>query len=489
MTETLNYVPAKEGLTALDCFLARKSNYEDVLPFTLPVRRSIGEGEYSVFRYHLGVSTGVKRMFRFSLSNKKLTALSDDIYVTPHSEISRGYNPYYWLNLHASLETDSPILISCRLRPEEEKHKIDFLTWHGLEEQLFADYVLDINGLQFADLLPVNLTVINRDFLSNYWIAAVKRLSIRLGNNPNVQNGDILRFVFKTDDQKLYKWVDILKVVPELPEERWPLISSYRILPEEHRLYSNGWHGPERQLLLDRILGRSGIEFKNLRPIKAFISNNGKKVNLVSSADLASVRRGIQTQPILLDLYLKNPLAEGEETETISIPKQDNEKIYEWLEIYCLNPQTDEPIGEMMTSARITPEGLNQRDWPGIEKQLLKDYISGLIKFDHLKDIKIQVGNAETIHLCMAEGRMYLGLLPRFKLKPNDNLILAPEKETEEGTDFLLVKDGTNLARYRLDLKTKKFTCIDNFVETESKDLSMTPEEADKRLMDFFEEV
>lgn len=153
-----------------------------------------------------------------------------------------------------------------------------------------------------------------------------------------------------------------------------------------------------------------------------------------------------------------------EEEETIGIPKQDDQKLYEWIELYRFNPLTNSPIGEAIDSARITPEGLTQRNWLGVERQLLRDYMAGIASFDKLRPVQIKVTKSYSYHLLM-DGKMLIQLvlpLKSFNLKQDDNLSLLPEKETKEGTDFLLTKDGVTLARYRLDLKTKKFTCIGN---------------------------
>lgn len=486
MVETISYAPAKEGLTALDRFLARKSDYTDLPPFTLPVRyRFLKRGNSPEFRYYLSTNrTEYRKQFIFSLSEEEINRLGDAIYVIPHIEASRGLNPYYWLTLHLAPTADSVILTSCRLRPELDENKINFKAWHGLEEQLMADYVLGVNSLLFADLLPFNLMSRNRSSLLEYRIAGVNGLLIRIGNNSKISDNDTLRFVFKTDEQQLYEWVDILKVERALPEEKWPLISSYRILPREHRIYSNGWVGPERQSLIDHMRSRPEIEFKNLRPIRVPAINNGTLVNVI---DVYSYSGGRRTQRLRGALSLhSNPIAPGE--ETISIPRQDDQGIYEWLELYRYDPSTNGPKGEVLASGRITPEGINQKNWLGVEKQLLKDYIAGIVSFNLLEPIIVKKGRDKNVLYLWAEGKngkihiVCLGILRRFNLKPGDELTLVPEKECEEGTDFLLVKDGITLARYRLDLKTKKFTCIDNLAVNENQEVDDL-EEYEKALL------
>lgn len=474
MLEMLKYAFSKEGLTALDGFIAGKSGFYDLAPFALPVRyQVVKDRDYLKFSYYQGVATGTKEFFRFYLPREKLTTIGDSIYVIPHSEISSGRNPYYWLNLHATPEADLPVLTSCRLRPEEGKHKIDFKTWHGLEEQLLADYVLGINELKFEDLLPFSLAFLNKDRLLGYWIAGVEGLSIRIGRNGKIQDSDTLRFIFKTDDQKLYEWVDILKADETLLEEKWSRVSSYRISSIEHRIYSNGWVGSERQLLIDRMRGRSDIEFKNLRPIRAIAVNSGRTVNVVNVYSYSAGRR---VQRLRGEFSLNSkPLATG--METISMPKQDDQVTYEWLELYRFDPQTNGPTGEAIASARITPEGLNQKNWSGVENQLLKDYTYGSVSFDNLKPVTVKKGKDEGSLYLWSEGKngkdnlVCLSISRRFNLKVGDCLVLVPEKETEEGTDFLLVRDNITLARYRLDLKTKKFSCIDNLVAAEQDNL------------------
>lgn len=454
MSEILTYAPSQEGLTALDSFVERNIGYDSLLPFTLPVRSRIGTGRRRlIFDYYLNTKTGVTQSLRFSLTENQVADLRDVLYAIPGAETTRGQNPYYWLNIHAIPDADSPVLTSCRLRPEEETHKIDFLYWHGLGEQLLADYTMGINNLRFFDLLPFSLVGVVKNHLRNYQLAALPNLLIQIDRNST--DGDTLRFVPKTDDQRLYEWFDILNVVPLLAEEKWPLLCSYRIRVDEHRIYSRGWLGSERQLLIDRIQRESNIGFVNLRSIRTKATSGGKTVYLFTQPT---------TKPKGCFNVVRGVLAQNE--ETISIPRQDEYGIYEWLELYRYDPATNGPTGEVLTSGRITPEGINQKEWPGIEIQFLKDYTNRLVKFDSLKPITIQVHKGRHIHLFWIDDRrvVTLTLSRRLRLKLGDYLTLIPEKETEEGTDFLLVKDDTTLARYRLDLKTKKITCVNLLV-------------------------
>ena len=354
--------------------------------------------------------------------------------------------------------TDSVVLRSCRLRPEEETHKIDFLNWHDLEEKILADYILGNNDLKFADLLPWTVEVLQKGGL-RYRIAEIAELLVKIDKNK-VSYGDNLRFIPRTDDQRLYEWIDILKIDGVLPEDKWPLVSSYRMLLAKHRIYSKDWFGSERQLLIERIQEKPDIKFANLRSIRAKAIACGEMVYFFPPKS-TKLRGYFNLEP--------GVLASGE--ETISIPKQDNNGIYEWLELYRFDALTNEPTGDILASARLTTEGLNQRSWLGVEKQLLKDYTNGLVSFEYLKPITIKMGKDKYIIGLWWQkntGRgIDLTISRSFNLKLGDRVTLIPEKETEEGTDFLLTKDGATLARYRLDLKTKKFTCIDNLVVKE----------------------
>lgn len=468
MLETLNFARAKEGLMALDEFISGKRGSQDLPPFALPTRYHTSPALNGVcdFDYYLGIQTRVQRFLGFRLSLDQITGLGNTIYVIPHSEISRGQTPYYWLTLHSDSSENSPILTTCRLRPEEEKHKIIFQGWHGLEEQLLADYVLGRNNLRFTDLLPFVLTNINKGYLRNYRIAAQKELTVSIGENSKLQDGDILKFVHKTDDQRLYEWLEILKDVSPLPEERWPLICSYRLLPEEHRFYSTGWLGPERQLLLDRIQGRPEVNFEDLKPIIADVWGNGESISLFE----------LRTNLPKGTIYFKPGFLAPKE-KAIIIPKRDGQGIYEWLDLYSLNPTTKEPQGEILASGRITPDGINQRDWHGVEKQLLKDFIDGKISFVFLKPITFTVGRCKAyVNLWKEDGKkIYLVFSSSFNAETQDALTLEPEKETEEGADFILLKNNTPLARYRLNSKDRKFICLDNFVINRDRKFEYNP--------------
>lgn len=466
MREVLDYVPAKDGLTALDKFVAGK--IVNLPPFSLPVRYKIPTGKnYCIFDYYQGIQTGVQTYFHFILSREQTLRLGETLYVVPHSETTRGLNPYYWLTLHPAPEDNSPRLTSCRLRPEEEKHKIKFQGWHGLEEQLLADYILRINNLRFGNLLPFSLVDINKNNLKAYLIAGVTGLAIQIGENSTIQNGDTLRFIPRTDDQQLYEWFDILKHTHPLPEERWPLVCSYRLLSAEHRIYSSGWFGPERQLLIDRIQDRAEIKFENLRPIRATASSNGKEVNFFR----------LSSRNVKGTIYLRTGLLSPEE-ETVSKPRRDEQSLYEWLELYRVEPLTSSTTGEMLTSARITPEGLTQQDWLGVERQLLRDYVDGLVLFKNLKPITLVIGEGkDMIHLWKdGEKKVYLVLSKSFDLHPGDKLSFMPENEIDNGAIFLLAKNSQIFGRYKLDRNSGQFTCIENVVINQGISLNYDPQ-------------
>lgn len=470
MPESITYTPLKEGLTALNRFLAGATEFSAVPPFSLPVRYKRQKGENL---YACEYRNGPLFRLNFRLSEDHLASLSESIFALPHSETTRGLRPYYWLNLHATPDGDLPVLDSCRLRPENKAHKINFKAWHSLEEQLLADYIMGINGIRFVDLLHFDLKVTSLVSLRDYRIAGKTGRSLGIHINGNDINiGDTLRFVPKTDDQKLYEWIDILKSSEQLPEERWPLILSYRILPKEQRIYSLGWYGPERQLLMDRMSDKPEIRFENLRPIRA------TAVSGTNSVTLFYIKGGLKAR--FLDLVPKH-LAPGE--ETISIPKTDEYGIYEWLEIYRFDPLTKGSTGEIIDSSRITPEGLSKQDWLGkAEKQLLKDYTKRLVRFDQLKPVELKIGKRTTfIHLWVGEkNNVYLILPRKFKLKAGDVISLVPEEETNDETTFLLTKGEQLLARYKYDFKTMQFHRVEitelNFAEP------IDPNEADNYL-------
>ncbi len=251
----LNFVSAKEGLTVLSNFVGGKSKYGDLSPFTLPVKYTTPQGRHCLaFSYYVGDNiSGDSRYFKFFLPRSEGKFLEDMIYIVPHRHITRGLAPYYWLDFYASPRNDAHILTSGHLSLAEGNTKVKFQGWHGLEEQLLVDYVRGINNLSFEDLLPFSLIGIDKSHLKDYRLAGMAQFSIKIDKNKNIQDGDDLRLVPRTDDQRLYEWVDILKIDPLLPEHRWPLICSYRILVTESRIYSRGWFEPEKQLLLDHM--------------------------------------------------------------------------------------------------------------------------------------------------------------------------------------------------------------------------------------------
>ncbi|TSC64226.1 MAG: hypothetical protein G01um101493_193, partial [Microgenomates group bacterium Gr01-1014_93] len=64
-TEVGEYLPYREGLKRIDYFIAGKTGFVDLAPFTLPAIIRDQSNNSTEFFYYLGAKTGKQRYLRF----------------------------------------------------------------------------------------------------------------------------------------------------------------------------------------------------------------------------------------------------------------------------------------------------------------------------------------------------------------------------------------------------------------------------------------
>lgn len=454
------------GLKKLYSFMYLDAEFDTLSPFVLEIgsKKPIIPPEKARRAYYSFYLGGNNKNFNLTMPENFINEEGDKLIVIPHS-FQKFPKPYYWLDLYSIKKKDLDVtgkplisyVLSKRIRKRGEVITGTMIGWHGIEEEIFADFVDGKNEITFSDLMPFTIFTENT-FM--YRLAGRGNLEINVNENSQVSAGDSLRVVPATDEQGFYEWIDLYKVESGIPEEDRKKVSSYRIFREDKRINATEWKGAERQLLADYLSGEPNIKFENLRAIVTITSRRGGEVALM------------RLKGRTLSLYFTSKGVEGGE-EIILLPQWDQYRHYEWIDIFKTNKETHQPEGEKIGSVRINNGELNQRNWLGLERQLLKDYAQGDVPFDHLMPIKLVSSKTGMVNIWREKNRkVYLILSKSFSAKEGEIVNLSPEKEFESDTTFLLSKGDINLARYKLNRITKQFTCVDNIAFNEG--LSLT---------------
>lgn len=331
----------KEGLARLSLFLTGKVNFSYLQPFILSVTEA-PKGNNRLY-FYIGKVENPNPYLSFACPPELSSEPSENIFVVPKTKTIEGKWPYYWLEFYLEktgiFDGEQLPFNACRINPEDTHRKIDFQNWHNIEEQLLADYLSGENNISFEDLMPFTIRKRGTNLVC-YRIGASKGIELSLHENPLILEGDMVKFVPREDDQKFYQWISVLKILPGVPEEQWPEVASYRLLPDKGALTTRGWFGPERQLLIDYLSGNSMKSFENLRPIRAIISSRASQITIGRIG-------GTQvTFP-----FPKGIIVLGE--EVIIVPRQDEQKLHQWLELYKINPTMHMPEGGCLALHRI----------------------------------------------------------------------------------------------------------------------------------------
>lgn len=447
--------PQFQGLNYLHWFLKSGSGFERLQPFQLEISsRTPKAGRLSpTYQFYLGALNKRNSYLTFAVPSELAEGVGA-LNVYP-SILEKGEKPYYWLDFYSDnpqkKDRKGKSLIACRLMPENQINKIDFQHWHNIGEQLLADYLFGRNGITLEDLVPFDIAVPNKGALGVYRLAGERGLELHLGENQHINDGDTLRFTSHEDDQQLYQWMDVSKIVGEAKKD----VASYRLLPNEKRVSALGWFGSERQLLIDHILDKDQVRFQNLRKIPAKVPKSADTINLIKS----------RLTGVDIVFNLPEGALEGGE-DVVVVPCQDEQGFYEWLELYKANPESLTPEGECVASGRLLGRKMIQRGWRGPGIQLLKDYLSGSVKYENLRPISLDLGISSIITL-WREGDEIVYLAPSklFRLSSGDKLVLIPEPSSESGVDFIVTKDNQTLCKVNFDTDNRLFTLKEIFTD------------------------
>ncbi len=432
------------GLTNIYAFLYEGRLFSP-LPFVLDIStKKTNLRQNATLLRHQFYMGGSNKYLSFSIPPSILEN-SQQIYAYPKM-LNVGRTPYYLIDLYdkpKTVERSKPFS-SARLNPHSLLHKINFISWHGISEQLVADCINGENGIEFDDLGSFDVYVENKAMFISYRLAGEPNLIINLVENSKIQAGDTLRFIPKQDKRKIYQCLDVVKVIEGAQEREYPMISSYRISLQENTIRSQGWDSIEKQLLTEFMTSQNNVQFSDVKPIY-FTANEDNSITLtrVNGRQIAYY-------------YPEGTFAKGE--EGVFIPKQDETESYQWLELYKTDPTTHLPKGSLINTGRIFDGKVDTQKWSGPEKQLLIDHLENNTPFSSLKDISLTVGNTEVLTIFRrGKNKVYIVLSRSFNLQEGDKIVLSPESESEPYLYFTLLHEGQFLERYRFDLINRTF--------------------------------
>lgn len=445
---SLPILTQEEGLSALNRFLQRQAGFETLGILKLDVRGERYRENNGVYRFYLGLleeGNNQPICLRLNLTHH-LGYVPEHAYAIPRIA-HIGNTPYYWLEFREEISGNTlcPPFLSVRLRPDQPVKKIDQLNWRGLEEQLLVDFIRGENGIKVSDLKQFSVKVSpNRN---SFCLGGEDNLRINLKDNPRIMDVDELWITPRKDPQNIYTWIEINR---KDQDEDFIMVSKYLILPDEKRI--KGWRckSVEAQYFLDYLSGNPKVVFDNLKPLRLKISNQSNQQCIGTACDKRYTITTPRSDEIGAD-------------EIILIPKQDPKGLYQWVDMYKIDPETGNPVGEAVFSARmITGLGFLEGGRFEAGKQALYDFANGKRSFDDLLPIKLKKDTDKNA-ICLwatQNQQVYLHFSVKSDLKTGDELELIPVKEEDGTVIFRLMHDDIELGTYGFDRQTKKITII-----------------------------
>ena len=436
----------QEGLNALNKFLLRKVGFDALGIFSIDLGRGKHRRETGQYQLYLGrLEEGTKNPYYLNISPAHYLGYEPEhLFVTPRVA-QVGQRPYYWVEF--TEDTSGSPFLSYRLKPDQPVTKIDSKYWRSLEEQLLVDYVQEENGITSSDLRPFSIKLNPKGH--PYSLGSVQDLKLNLRGNSQIVGGDKLMVVPQTDPQNLYSWLDIYKRGQE--DEEPIKISTYRILQDEKKLAGLGWRNPETLYIVDYLSGNPKVAFDNLRPLRVMLPERHNQISVGSGRDK------------YFQISIANATDLGID-EVVLIPNQDPKGLYQWVDAYRFNPETGEPFGDVIVSARmIQGIGFERTGWLGAGRQSLIDYSNGKSSFDELLPITLQVGaNKKMVDIWgIQKEHVYLTLSVKSDLRTGDSVELVPFSEKNDKVIYKMVKANTELGSYSFDRETKRFSVVE----------------------------
>ncbi len=436
----------RTGLNSLGRFLLKDQDFESLGVFNLDINKPESFDPKVAHQFYLGKSKPDNFNIRLNLS--RLGYVPNRIFVVPQM-IHLGENAYYWIDFTEDVIGDEmrPPFQSQRLLPHPLSPKIDARHWRGLGEQLLVDLIQGNNNIQSSDLFPFTIKLDPKG--NNYSLGGMTGISVRPSGSPHIRGGDELLIVPNTDSQSLYTWFDLYKAGEGSDN---PIrLSPYRVIEEKKTIYGRGWKNPETQYLIDYLSGSDKVTFDNLMPVRVPLLEKHPQVPVYQGSDHK------------FSLSIGSVESLGVK-EAILVPKQDSKKLYQWVEAYKFDSETEKPIGDSVSSARLIPgTGFEEKRWFGVGKQTLFDCINGERTFDDLSAISLRKGaSRERIDLWhIGNEVVYMPISVKSNIRTGSNVELVPTTEEGDSIVFKLFNGSVELGTYSFDKTTKKFTILE----------------------------
>lgn len=184
-----------------------------------------------------------------------------------------------------------------------------------------------------------------------------------------------------------------------------------------------------------------------------------------------------------------NPQVEENDTLLV-VPKRDEERGYQWIDILMSQNRMGEEQGLLVGSCLLLPDEhrMTRRDWYGSERQFYLDFLlrRRSILFSELQPLSIRIQKSGLVNLgTLSSVKVRLKISGRHKLKENDEVVLIPERKSSEWVDFVLEHNGQSLGRYRFIKAVNRFFVEDVFSK---KDYAVTERDAEEAMRRLFGE-
>lgn len=233
------------------------------------------------------------------------------------------------------------------------------------------------------------------------------------------------------------------------------------------------------------------VPFSALKPFlikKVWIDPNGYPRVHVDKSE----RFSRKTIAIVLKKEIQEVFREG--NGLLAIPKEDEHKLYQWIDFYKVESSNKVNLEEKVESVRVDTENAKFQGfgWNGHEVQLFLDYLAGKqsIESYKLKEFRIRVWSKKGYSMA------YIGSANRRAIGVNisdpiigqgQEVIVRPQYDQDHDTTWIegYVKDEDGNEKhifsrrfYKGDLKLYQF---------EEREKSISPDQANEELMKFLE--
>lgn len=283
----------------------------------------------------------------------------------------------------------------------------------------------------------------------------------------------------------LYHWIEMYAVDSKESVDFETIVQSVLVDTEEKTVRK--WEGIGLEIFLDFLAGKKPLRPEDLQEFTIQVSDAGyisrrvKENNVAFAAD-----------------FTDNPQVQPED-KILFRPRFDIARNYFWVEGYVTG---NDAVEHSVSSQRFSYGSLRPREWPGVEKQSLIDWIHGKLNFELAMDVDTTVTHTNKGRSIFISSKNHQRLVisigdkgyidySRFKLIPRrDDLheFIEVFPVTQEGvmlakpmTTALIIRNGSRvkLSAPLPELKGREY--IDTINE-QIRPMEISPDEANEAL-------